>query len=30
MIVCLGNPFQFGCTYVEPHGILEPYVTQIL
>jgi hypothetical protein len=27
MMRCLGNPFRFGCTYVEPRGISEPDVT---
>jgi hypothetical protein len=27
---CLENPFWFGSTCVDPHDILEPYVTQIL
>jgi hypothetical protein len=24
MMRCLGNPFWFGCTYADPHGISEP------
>jgi hypothetical protein len=27
---CPETTFQFGSTYVEPHGILEPYVTRII
>ena len=30
MIICLGNPIQIGCTYVEPHSISEPDVAQSL
>ena len=27
---CLGNPFLFGCTFAEPHGISKPEVVQSL
>jgi hypothetical protein len=29
-MICLETPFWFGCTCVEPRGILEPDVTQSL
>jgi hypothetical protein len=28
MMRFLGNPFWFGCAYVDPHDISEPYVAQ--
>jgi hypothetical protein len=30
MMRCLGNPFWFGCTHVEPYGISEQDVAWIL
>jgi hypothetical protein len=30
MMRCLGNPFCFGRTYEEPHGISEPDVAHII